>query len=483
MTALTIHTLLSDSMTPVSCFSRLQQEQPLAFLFESADGDKRMARFSMMGVDPLLSVSIEKGQTTVTHYPNQQTEQHVTGNPLAFLKQLGKTSLPTIHALPDNLKDIPFSAGWVGYLGYGMSQYFEQIPQPDQDVLGVPNAFLGLYDSVVVFDHLYRRLHFISHRNPQQAEGLWKTLCRQLTGTNADHSLEALVYPVTEDETELFGTVSTSVTKAQYCQSVDRVKQFILEGQAFQIVLAQRFYRPVTCNPLSIYRMVQAINPSPYAYFLKYPGFSYLGSSPETFIQCQQSTITLRALAGTRHRGKTLEEDEQLAKELQANAKEMAEHRMLVDLARNDLGRVCEPGQVEVGEIAQVLKYSHVMHLATAIHGTLKSTLSGYEAIQSCFPRGTVSGAPKIRAMNLLAQLETEQRGIYSGMVGYIDHQGNTDGAIAIRSALVKDGMAHVHAGAGIVHYSDREAEYEETRNKAKSIIQALHLAEKGSRL
>lgn len=476
-----IISLLSDVETPTSLFSKLEQYYPQAFLFESADGDKRMARFSLIGIDPILSVSLKDGAADVQFCHQERRQQISFQNPFDVLKQLKEDHLPDIGPLPRELEEIPLTAGWVGYLGYGMTRYFENIPQQALDVLNVPEAYLGLYDTVIVFDHLYRRIHFISHRERQAAQALgnrFKNLLEEETASVKP--MKPLFYQEMSDD-ELFSGISHSVSKEAYCAAVEQGKQYIKEGQIFQIVLAQRFSLPVHCPALDVYRTAQAINPSPYAYFLKFPEFHYLGSSPEMFIRCRDGNMTLRALAGTRHRGQTCAEDEQLALELRANEKEMAEHRMLVDLGRNDVGRVCQAGSVSVGELAQVIRYSHVMHLATEINGILKPTTNGYDAVQSCFPRGTVSGAPKIRAMQLLSQLEPEQRGVYSGMVGYIDHRGDTDGAIAIRSALVKDGKAHVHAGAGVVYYSDTEAEYEETRNKAKSILKAIKLAERMS--
>jgi anthranilate synthase component 1 len=280
-------------------------------------------------------------------------------------------------------------------------------------------------------------------------------------------------------EQEIFDGVTGPFTKDSFLNSVRKTKQFIREGQAFQIVLSQRFSVGVKKPAIDIYRYLQATNPSPYAYFLKCPDFVYLGSSPETFVRCTQGHALLRAIAGTRPRGKNEEEDVQLAKELKANEKEMAEHRMLVDLGRNDLGRVSKPGTVHIGEIACLTKYTHVMHLFTEVMGQLDAGKTSFDVFQSCFPAGTVSGAPKVRAMQLLFELEPEQRGVYSGSVGYFDLAGNMDGAIAIRSALIKDGFAHVNAGGGIVFDSDPETEYNETRNKAKSILQAIKLAQK----
>lgn len=468
---------LSDTETPVSLFHKLSSQESTAFLFESADGDRRMARFSLIGIDPLLCLKVKNGLACLENRQTGEVREFACEDPLALMKTLQKEYLPVVEAPSGLLAELPFYAGWGGYLGYGMTRYFENIPQAPTDVLDVPDAYMGLYDTVIVFDHLYRRLHIISYRERKAAELLVNRILSTL-----DHALpnlapmQALQLPEVPAE-NLFEGVETSVTKAQFCQAVEQARQWIIEGEIFQLVLAQRFSLPVHCPPLNIYRTVQAINPSPYAYYLQFPEFTYLGSSPETFVSCRNGEVMLHALAGTRPRGASLEADLALETELKNNVKEMAEHRMLVDLGRNDLGRVCQAGTVQVGEIAQVLRYSHVMHLATRVSGRLQPEKTGYEVVRSCFPRGTVSGAPKIRAMELLARLEPEQRGVYSGMVGYFDLHGNTESAIAIRSALILNRRAHVHAGAGVVYNSTPEAEYEETRNKAKSILKAIHMA------
>ncbi len=473
--------LLSDVETPVSLFYKLGRKQPIAFLFESADGDKRVARFSFMGLSPALSVRLKDGLAAVSDHRDGTHSQIAFEDPMALLRELHARNFPNGVERPEKLSDVPFVGGWVGYLGYGMTRYFERIPQQQNDPLQVPDAYLGLYDTVIIFDHLYHRIHFLSYRETSAAEVLWAQIRADIedrSGADAP-ALLPLFYQDDMSDEALFDGVQTSVSKEEYLAGVLKTKEAITAGEVFQLVLAQRFSLPVSCTPLDVYRMITAINPSPYAYFLKFPEFSYLGSSPERFVSSQDGQVMLKALAGTRHRGKNKMEDEQLATELRADAKELAEHRMLVDLGRNDLGRICQAGTVSTGEIAQVIRYSHVMHLATEVSGVLRQDKTGYDVVRSCFPRGTLSGAPKIRAMELLSQLEPERRGVYAGMVGYFDHAGNTDGAIAIRSALIKDGMAHVHAGAGIVYNSLPEAEYEETRNKSKSILKALKIAEK----
>lgn len=473
---LTIESYLSDTETPVSLFYQLNRPHALMFLFESTDGDNRVGRFSIIGLEPLLSVKVKNGQATLQDFRTDTTSQMPCDNPMTLLETLQAEQLPKIDPLPAEYADLPLTSGWVGYFGYGNTQYFEKIPQQTNDVLNVPDTYMAFYDSVIIFDHLYRRVHVVSHRSQQEAQPLMNRVKAALESRAT--GIRTLSLQDISNDT-LFDSVRYAIPKQDFLASVDQCKRWIQEGQIFQIVLAQRFSLSVQCPSLDIYRVVTAINPSPYAYFLQFPEFTYLGSSPETFLKCRNGRVTLKALAGTRPRGTCEEADQALIRELRASRKEMAEHRMLVDLGRNDLGRVCKPGTIEVGEIAQILKYSHVMHLATEIQGDLRDDLSGYDALRSCFPRGTVSGAPKIRAMQLLAQLEPEQRGVYSGLVGYIDSQGNADGAIAIRSALIQDGMAHIHAGAGIVYHSDPEAEYEETRNKAKSMIKAVLMAER----
>lgn len=473
---LTIESYLSDTETPVSLFHRLNPAFPLMFLFESTDGDNRVGRFSFIGLDPVLGFRLKNGKAIVLDYQNGTEREEVCTNPMIRLKELQEEALSNLAPLPAQYADLPLTSGWVGYLGYGTTQYFEHIPQQEQDVLAVPDVYMALYDSVIVFDHLYRRIYVVSHRQKEEAQKLLDTIQRALR--QEKHELRLLTLPQMADE-GIFDTVQYAIPKTSFLDAVRQAKQWIVEGQIFQIVLAQRFTLPVQCHSLDIYRTVTAINPSPYAYYLKFPEFTYLGSSPETFVRCRNGQVTLKALAGTRPRGASEAEDTALKEELLASRKEMAEHRMLVDLGRNDLGRICKPGTIEVGPIAQILRYTHVMHLATEINGQIRDGLSGYDALRSCFPRGTVSGAPKIRAMQLLAKLEPEQRGVYSGMVGYIDTRGDADGAIAIRSALIKDGLAHIQAGAGIVHHSEPEAEYEETRNKAKSMVKAILMAER----
>lgn len=465
----TIISILADVETPVSAFHKLSADVDTAFLFESSESDTRLARFSIMGVDPIKTICLKDGNATIRS--SSSSEEKNFTDPLKLLKdQLVEFQSCIAPSKP--LADLPFAGGLVGYLGYAITKYFEGIPQQSQDPFNLPEGFYGLYDSVVIFDHLLRMIHIISYRGQAHAESLQKKLL------SPEH-LPPLTTAGSLSEEELFKNVSGPFTKDTFMSAVKDAKEFIVQGEVFQIVVSHRFSQPVKSDALTIYRILQAINPSPYGYFLKCPGFEYIGSSPETFVRAKNGDALLRALAGTRPRGLSEKEDIELADELQKDEKELAEHRMLVDLGRNDLGRICQVGSVKVGEIAQITRYSHVMHLATDVSGRLKPEKDGFDLVRSCFPRGTVSGAPKIRAMQLLSTLEPEQRGIYSGTVGYFDCFGNTDGAIAIRSAVIKDGYAHVNAGAGIVYDSDPLAEFNETRNKAKSVLTAIKLAER----
>lgn len=477
MVVRTSFALLSDTDTPLSMFYKISQTEPMAFLLESNEEDTRLARFSFMGIAPVKTVSFKDGIVTVTHCDENRVETLVVENPLAFLQgfmdQYGHMANPALAAA----EGFPFTGGLVGYTGYGATRYFERIPQQADDPMGVPEGYYGLYDSIILFDHLYQKMYFLSHRNEAEARPLWDTIIKRLQSAAPLPPIVSELLEIPEES--IFEDISGPFTKESFCDMVLKAKEYIREGQIFQVVVSQRFSQPVTTEPINVYRMIRTVNPSPYSYFLKFPEFTYLGASPETFVRCVNGEVSLRVLAGTRPRGETEEADQKLVEELVHDEKELAEHYMLVDLGRNDLGRICRVGSIQVGQIATITRYTHVMHLATKITGKLRGDKTAFNVFQSCFPRGTVSGAPKIRALQLLAELEPEQRGIYSGAVGYFDYYGNMDSAIAIRSVLMKDGWAHVNAGAGVVHDSNPQGEYKETRNKAKSILKAIKLAER----
>lgn len=475
-------TVASDFGTPVSVFHNLSQSSRDGFLFESTEGDGRLARFSLVGIDPIRTISL-KGDRAEIQELDGSSKSVDASEPISVLSSHLTQFVDDTFGGEASLKqfltgsvvqklELPFIGGLVGYMGYGVTSSLEKIARQDSAPYEVPDGRYGLYDAVVIFDQQYRKVSFISHRGEAHARQLLEQALSPVKLPPQEIPSQAL------NEQEIFENVSGPFSEKQFVDSVVKTKEYIAEGQAFQIVLSQRFSAPCSTEAINIYRALQATNPSPYAYFLKCPDFVYLGSSPETFVRCQNGSILLRAIAGTRPRGADPTSDDKLARELKADEKEMAEHRMLVDLGRNDLGRVAKPGSVKVGEIACLTKYTHVMHLFTEVSAVLDEGKTCFDAFRSCFPAGTVSGAPKIRAMQILSSLEPEQRGIYSGAVGYFDLLGNMDGAIAIRSALVKDKKVHVNAGAGIVYDSDPLMEYKETRNKAKSLLQAVKYAE-----
>jgi anthranilate synthase component 1 len=458
----------ADFTTPIALFDRLSRSSRDAFLFESTEGDGKLARYSFLGVDPLLVVEFDDTNAHLENCADGSREAIAISNPIVFLRELLESNPIPSHPL---IAESPFCGGLVGYLGYGATAFTEKIPQQKKTFTNVPIGRYGLYDSFVLFDHQYRQVTFFSARGEKHINELVhrSLLHSQLPPFRLD------MRKATKDE--LFKNVSGPFTRESFINAVLAAKEKVLAGEVFQIVVAQRFSVPISAPPIDVYRALQATNPSPYAYFLKCPGFSYIGSSPETFVRSNDRKVLLRAIAGTRPRGKDRREDEDLEIELRQSEKEMAEHRMLVDLGRNDLGRICAPGTVKIGELACLTRYTHVMHLSTEVTGTLAPNKDVFDAFESCFPAGTVSGAPKVRAMEILAELEPEQRGIYSGAVGYFDARGNMDGAIAIRSVLIKDGAAHINAGAGIVYDSEPDMEYEETRSKAMSVLQAVRIA------
>jgi anthranilate synthase component 1 len=394
------------------------------------------------------------------------------------------------------LEGYPFRGGWMGYMGYAATQYFDRIPQQSKAPVNVAEAFYGLYDTFLIFDYLRDEVLFISYREEREANELLDTLRANI---NRDFFETEIISENAEVSREIFKNVHDSMGREKFEAGVEQAKEYIREGEAFQIVLSHRFSLPISCDPIDIYQTLKTLNPSDYCFYFIIPGTHhslpatpprpspllrgggktvYLGTSPEAFVRSINRSVMIRALAGTRPRGMNSDEDERLELELKSNEKELAEHYMLIDLARNDLGRVCEIGSVRVEEIATVVRYTSVMHLATEVTGKLERSKSIYDLFRSCFPAGTVSGAPKIRAMQLLSALEQEQRGIYSGAVGYFDAFGNMDGALAIRSAVIQDSIAHVNTGAGIVYDSDPASEYMETRHKASAILRAIQLAD-----
>jgi anthranilate synthase component I len=478
-----IRQCLTDVATPLQLFHTLSQNTTHAVLLESTDADTRLARFSFIALHPAMTFTVKNGRAELVFPETGEIKKDTCTHPWTTLRDLKQAWLAQ-HGLAETdflyaLKDVPALGGWFGITGYNAVQYKEQVPQQTEDPLNVPDVAFGFYPCILVFDHLSRVFSLVSiHPDTAVNEHAWQQVQQAIQHPLPLPPLSVPHLPTLSEQA--FEGVTSNMGKPAFLKKVSECKDLIQAGEVFQIVLAQRFTTPYTDDVLRVYRALIATNPSPYAYVLKFPGYCYVGSSPETFVDATEESVILRALAGTRKRGSTPEADARLAIELRENEKELAEHRMLVDLARNDLGRLCEVSSVRVGELAQVHYYTHVMHLATEIQGKRIPAHDEYSIFAGVLPRGTMSGAPKIRAMQHLARMEPDVRGFYSGAVGYIDVAGNLKSCIAIRSALLKDGLAHVQAGAGIVNDSDPEDEHLETLNKSRSILTAIAWAKKG---
>ena len=437
---------MADLETPVSAFAKLQRLGG-AFLLESAEGGERMGRYSFIGVAPREVIVSRDGDPLVR-----------LRNAMAGYERKGGLGLPR------------FSGGAVGYVGYEAARHFERLPLASRDPHGLPDAIFGIYDTVVAFDHLRHVMRVIAHA----ADGDHAAAHRRID--EIDALLDApLVLPPPE---RIERTLSANMTPAEYESIVARAGELIAEGDCIQIVLAQRFDIRPAPQPLALYRALRHVNPSPYMFLLETPDATLVGASPEPFVRVEGGTVLMHPIAGTRPRGADAAADAANEAELRASEKERAEHVMLVDLARNDIGRVAKPGTVKVPELMRVDRFSHVMHLTSVVEGSLRPDVDALEAFRACFPAGTVSGAPKIRAMERIAELETDRRGVYAGAVGYLGFDGSLDTCIAIRTAVVAGGVCRVQAGAGIVADSDPRAEEAETRAKAGALLRAVELVD-----
>jgi anthranilate synthase component I len=437
---------MADLETPVSAFAKLRRLGG-GFLLESAEGGERMGRYSFIGVAP-REVLVSRD-----------------GDPLAALRRVMSGYARTGGAgLPR------FSGGAVGYVAYEAARHFERLPLASRDPQGLPDAVFGIYDTVVAFDHLRHTMLVIAHA----ADGDRHAAERRIA--EIDALLDGpLVLPP-------FGpvhrTLRANMTPAEYEMLVGRARELIADGDCIQIVVAQRFDIRPAPEPLALYRALRHVNPSPYMFLLETPGATLVGASPEPFVRVEGGTVVMHPIAGTRPRGVDAAADAANETDLRASEKERAEHVMLVDLGRNDVGRVSKPGTVRVPELMRVDRFSHVMHLTSVVEGTLRDDIDALDAFRACFPAGTVSGAPKIRAMERIAELETDRRGTYAGAVGYLGFDGSLDTCIAIRTALIADGVCRIQAGAGIVADSDPRAEEAETRAKAGALLRAVELVD-----
>ncbi|HET9942618.1 MAG TPA: anthranilate synthase component I [Terriglobia bacterium] len=458
--------VIADFLTPVSAFLKLEKDRPYAFLLESVEGGETVARYSFLGCDPFLISRYRKGQPAAEFMQNLR-------------ETLRRFKSVTIPNLP------PFTGGAVGYFGYDMVRVIENIPDTGRDDLGIDDAVLMFYKTVLAFDHLKHQIHIISNLLVDESA---QSLETQYAEAEAEiRRMEALLRvpmepPQTASQDEDL-QVRSNFEKSDYLHSVMKAKEYIAAGDIFQVVLSQRFEVDLKTSPFEIYRALRIVNPSPYMYFLKMPDASIVGSSPEMLVKIQGDEAAYRPIAGTRPRGLNDAEDERLAQELKADEKERAEHIMLVDLGRNDLGRVCKYGTVRVEELMFIERYSHVMHLVSALRGQLPPNMDRLDTMMACFPAGTVSGAPKVRAMEIIDELEPTRRGVYSGAIMYLDFSNNLDSCIAIRTLVVKGNKGYIQAGGGIVADSTPEGEYMETVNKSRALLRAIQLAQRGFEL
>jgi len=467
--------LTADTLTPVTAYQRITSG-PWAFLFESVVGGEKIGRYSFVGSHPFLTITATGSDVVIEHIGSGRREFE-SADPLkeldALLAQFQSVAIP---GLPR------FCGGAVGYAGYDVIRYTENLPNVPVDDRHLPDLCFAFYDTMVVFDHIRKVVLVVAladtasddlEESRVRAEERLEVLCRQLAFSGGDVELtdiDLTVEPAPE--------VKSNFTQPQFENAVEQCREFVKAGDIFQVVISQRLEYQSTAKPLDVYRSLRMVNPSPFMFLLKTPDVDLVGSSPEIMVRVEDGEVTIRPLAGTRVRGKTPQEDRELADDLLSDPKERAEHVMLIDLARNDVGRVARYGTVELTDVMVVERYSHVMHITSNVSGQLREGLSAIEALRAGLPAGTVSGAPKVRAMEILDMVEPVKRGPYGGAVGYFDFTGNMDTCIALRTLVIKDGTIYIQAGAGIVADSVPEMEYRETLSKARGMLKAIHIAE-----
>jgi anthranilate synthase component 1 len=465
--------IVADLLTPVSAFLKIAEHSDYAFLFESVEGGEHVGRYSFLGKDPFLILRARDGRTTIER--------------AGKLTESDRPFIATLRSLMADFRspfvpDFPrLTGGAVGFLGYGAASWFEPVlGDLGTSSDGADTAGFMLFDTVLAFDHVQHRILIIANARitpDEDLESLYQFACAKITFLERELDRALSQRPAkTTGEVEL----RSNYTRDEFEAQVRTAKEYIAAGEIYQVVLSQRFEATVGAEPFTVYRALRYVNPSPYMYFIRMGGVSVVGSSPEMLVRVEGSLVETHPIAGTRRRGRNDDEDMRLAEELKRNEKERAEHVMLVDLGRNDVGRVCEYGSVRVPQFMGLERFSHVMHLTSVVEGRLASDRDRFDALVSCFPAGTVSGAPKVRAMQIINELEPSGRGLYAGAVGYLDFAGNLDFCIAIRTVIMSGGNAYIQAGAGIVMDSNPTAEYEETRDKARALIRALELAQQG---
>jgi anthranilate synthase component 1 len=466
--------LVADTITPIAAYHRLGSEAP-SFLFESAEINDLVGRYSLLGAGARLAVSAS-GKTVTTIGAHGAETFEADGDPLA---EVEKMMMRYRIAAPEGRPR--FCGGAVGYLGYDCVRWFEPvIPPSPKDELGVPDLFFMLADTVVVFDHKSRRIQVVANAfiDGVSSDDAYRDAVRRIEGVLSRMAEPAGMPLIFSDSVPEPGPSSSNTTREEYYRMVESAKEYIRAGDIFQIVPSQRFETDFGADPIDLYRALRFVNPSPYMFCLRCPGgYALVGSSPEVHVRVTDGLVEIRPIAGTRPRGATPEEDAALAEELLADPKERAEHLMLVDLARNDVGRIAEFGSVQVSDFMTIERYSHVMHIVSHVSGRLSGGRSAYDAMRATFPAGTVSGSPKVRAMQIINELEKSKRCTYAGAVGYFGFDQNLDSCIALRTVLLKGGKAYVQAGGGVVADSTPEGEYQETVNKAMAAMRAIDRA------
>ncbi|MGB0662212.1 MAG: anthranilate synthase component I [Pontibacterium sp.] len=466
--------VLADLDTPLSTYLKLA-DNLYSYLFESVEGGEKWGRYSIIGL-PCRTRLVVHGHDVRVETDEEVLEQHQIDDPLAFVEAFqARFKVPEIEGLPR------FNGGLVGYFGYDCVRYIEKRLKDTapEDKIGTPDILLMVSDEVVVFDNLSGKIKLLVHANPNEPDAF----------INAQQRLEELISllrfsvphtpdlePTDVDESQF----ESSFGEQAFKDSVDKIKEYVLDGDVMQTVISQRMSIPFEHRPIDLYRALRCLNPSPYMYLLNLDGFHVVGSSPEILARVEDGVVTVRPIAGTRRRGKTEAEDQAMEAELLADPKEIAEHLMLIDLGRNDVGRVAKVGEVKLTEKMQVERYSHVMHIVSNVDGKVRDGVSAMDVLRATLPAGTLSGAPKVRAMEIIDELEPVKRGVYGGAVGYIGWNGNLDTAIAIRTAVIKDDVLHIQAGAGVVADSVPRLEWKETMNKGRAMFTAVAMVAKG---
>jgi anthranilate synthase component 1 len=471
--------LLSDTLTPVSAFCKIQ-EGDWAFLFESVVGGERLGRYSFLGSGPFLRFQAHDRRVTIHEIVGGKAQPPVEmehADPLRLLEEkVAAYRAPALPGLPR------FTGGAVGYAGYDTVRYVERLPNPPCDDRQLPDLCFAFYDRMVIFDHLTKTVAAVAHAhvNKNDLRGSYRTACDRV-----DRLVERLQQGVADLQVTDIAPLGANTLEygsnfepSAFEDAVRKSKEYIKAGDIFQVVLSQRLQLETSARPFDIYRALRVVNPSPFLFHLKMGSLTLVGSSPEIMVRVEGDRATIRPLAGTRRRGRSEEEDNRLADELLADPKERAEHIMLVDLGRNDIGRVARYGSVQLSDVLTVERYSHVMHLCSTVTGRLQPGKTAFDVLRSCLPAGTLSGAPKVRAMEIIDELEPHRRGPYGGAVGYADFSGNMDTCIALRTLVLKGQTAYLQAGAGIVWDSVPESEREETLSKARGLLRAIEMAE-----